>query len=266
MNGALQIPVLQLVAAYLFVLLLLAAVRLRGISREREILLAAVRMTLQLVAAGYVLLWLFDQASPAVTLAAILLMEAFAISTIVRRIRPRPGPALRRVIAGSMLLGTLGGIAFFLAVVLPAHPWFDPRYVIPLAGMLIGNSMTGISLGVTRLVHDIHQQRETVEAALMLGAPPRQACRHIVNDSFDAAILPTINSMIGIGIVFLPGMMTGQILSGSSPLVAIRYQIAVMLGILGCVTLCLILFTRYAYRTFFNDQQQLLATGPPENS
>jgi putative ABC transport system permease protein len=83
-----------------------------------------------------------------------------------------------------------------------------------------------------------------------------------VDGAFDSAILPTINSMVGMGIVFLPGMMTGQILSGTSPVTAIEYQIAIMLGILGSVALTVILFVQMGYKTFFNERDQLIVTSP----
>ena len=97
-----------------------------------------------------------------------------------------------------------------------------------------------------------------IEGTLMLGATPKQATKRLVNQAFDSAILPTINSMIGMGIVFLPGMMTGQILSGVDPLVSIEYQIAIMLGISGSVALTVLLFTTFGYRTFFNERNQLI--------
>lgn len=107
--------------------------------------------------------------------------------------------------------------------------------MIPIAGMIVGNSMTGIALGVNALIEGMHGQKDKLEAALMLVATPKVAARTIVNQSFDSAMLSTINSMVGMGIVLLPGMMTGQILSRTSPIVAVEYQIAIMLGIVGSV-------------------------------
>src|SRR6056297_2334437 len=97
-----------------------------------------------------------------------------------------------------------------------------------------------------------------VESSLMLGATPKMASKSIVDNAFDSAILPTVNSMVGMGIVFLPGMMTGQILSGTSPVTAIQYQIAIMMGILGSVSLTVILFVQLGYKTFFNEHDQLI--------
>jgi putative ABC transport system permease protein len=156
-----------------------------------------------------------------------------------------------------MGIGTLACLAYFLLVVVRISPWYEPRYFIPIAGMLVGNSMTGISLGVKSLLEGMTVQRALVEEALILGATPQDALKSIVNSTFDAAILPTVHSMVGMGIVFLPGMMTGQILSGTSPTTAIAYQIAIMLGILGAVALTVFIMLNWGCRTFFNREHQL---------
>ena len=258
MNGVIDLQIWQMAAAYVFVLILLAIVRAKGIKRENEIILSTLRMTLQLVLTGYILVYLFDNPSPVYTIAVIVAMEVFSIYNIIKRIKVKLSKGLKRIIAISMVLGTISSLLFFLLIVVNVKPWYDPRYFIPIAGMLIGNSMTGITLGVTRLVDGMVTQRSLVEGALMLGATPKMASKHIVDNAFDSAILPTINSMVGMGIVFLPGMMTGQILSGTSPVTAIEYQIAIMLGILGSVALTVIIFVQLGYKTFFNKEAQLV--------
>jgi putative ABC transport system permease protein len=258
MNGVITPQVWQIAVAYVFVVILLIIVRKRGISREKEILIGTVRMTLQLILAGYILMFLFDNLHPALTVGTVFLMETFAIYNTIKRIKTKLSASIKKIITVSMISGTLLSLVFFIVVVLGVAPWYNPRYFIPIAGMLIGNSMTGISLGVNRLVDGMHSQRHVIEAALMLGATPKTAAKKYVNAAFDAAILPTINSMIGMGIVFLPGMMTGQILSGTSPMTAIEYQIVIMLGILGSVTLTVIMFVQLASKSFFNAQQQLV--------
>ncbi len=259
MDGVIDLQLWQMVAAYIFVVVLLFIVRARGISREKEILISTVRMTLQLILTGYVLVYLFNNINPLYTIMIVIIMEIFAIYNIFKRTKTKLSQSLKKIIAISMIFGTLSSLVYFLLVVVNISPWYDPRYFIPIAGMLIGNSMTGISLGVTRLVDGMHNQRHLVESALMLGATPKMAAKEIVDNAFDSAILPTINSMVGMGIVFLPGMMTGQILSGTSPVTAIEYQIAIMLGILGSVALTVILFVQLGYKTFFNEQSQLLS-------
>lgn len=257
MNGVIDLQLWQMAAAYIFVIVLLFIVKARGISREKEILISTVRMTLQLILTGYILVYVFDNINPIYTIIIIIIMEIFAIYNIFKRTKTNLSNSLKKIIAISMVLGTLTSLIYFLLVVVRISPWYDPRYFIPIAGMIIGNSMTGISLGVNRLVDGMNNQSHLVESALMLGATPKMAAKEIVDNAFDSAILPTINSMVGMGIVFLPGMMTGQILSGTSPVTAIEYQIAIMLGILGSVALTVILFVQLGYRTFFNSQQQL---------
>lgn len=258
MDGVIEMQLWQMAAAYVFVIILLLIVRARGISREKEILISSVRMTLQLILVGYILVYLFEQVHPLSTLLVIVIMETFAIHTIQKRAKNKLSKDLKKIITLSMLLGTLTSLFYFLFVVIHISPWYDPRYFIPIAGMLIGNSMTGISLGVTRLVDGMQAERHLIESALMLGATPKMAAKQVVDNAFDSAILPTINSMVGMGIVFLPGMMTGQILSGTSPVTAIEYQIAIMLGILGSVSLTVILFVQLGYKTFFNKEKQLI--------
>lgn len=257
MREIIKLQMWQLAAAYLFVLILMGIVRSKGIPREKEIIIATVRMTLQLILTGYILVYLFENPHPLLTIAVIVVMLAFAVSNIMKRVKTDIPVKLRRIIALSMSAGTLSSLIFFVLVVIRLTPWFDPQYFIPIAGMIIGNSMTGISLGVTRLVEGMHAQKHFVESALMLGATPKKAAKPIIDTAFDSAIIPTINSMVGMGIVFLPGMMTGQILSGVSPVTAIEYQIAIMLGIVGSVALTVILFVELGYKTFFNEDQQL---------
>lgn len=258
MENIIDLQLWQMVAAYIFVAILLFIVRAKGIPREQEILISTLRMTIQLILTGYILVFLFQNKHPLYTIAAIIIMEVFAIYNIIKRVKIKLSPELKKVIGVSMSLGTLGSLFFFIIVVIGLAPWYDPQYFIPIAGMLIGNSMTGISLGVTRLLDGMDTQKHLVEGALMLGATPKAAAKQIVDNAFDSAVLPTINSMVGMGIVFLPGMMTGQILSGVSPVTAIEYQIAIMLGILGSVALTVILFVQWGYKTFFNEQQQLI--------
>jgi putative ABC transport system permease protein len=258
MNGAVNLNIWQLVAAYVFVIILILIVRMRGIAREKQILLSTVRMTVQLVLVGYLLVYLFDNINPFFTIGVVIIMEVFAVYNIFKRTKYRLSKRLKRAVAISMTIGTLSCLFYFLLVVLRVNPWYNPRYFIPIAGMIIGNSMTGVSVGVNQLVDGMQTKKHLVESALMLGASPKIAAKDIVNSAFDSAILPTINSMLGMGIVFLPGMMTGQILSGTSPLTAIEYQIAIMLSILGSVALTVVIFVQLGYKSFFNSEDQLI--------
>ncbi len=266
MSGVKNLAFWQVGLAFLFVCLVILLARWRGLRREWQIALASVRMTLQLVAAGYILTWMFQYPSPWLTLLAVLLMESFAVFTAFRKFKGRLSRALKRAIALSLSSGTLLCLFYFLFAVVGVAPWYDPQYFIPLAGMLIGNSMTGVSLGVNALLEGMTTRRALVEEALILGASPKKAAAGVVNFAFDSAILPSINSMVGMGIVFLPGMMTGQILSGTPPLTAISYQICIMLGIFGSVGLSVILCLQLGYRSFFTPQAQLRETSLDETA
>lgn len=261
MNHVIDLQLWQMVAAYIFVLIVMLIVKTKGIPREKEILISSIRMTIQLILTGYILVYLFEASSPLYTILVLITMEIFSVFNIIKRTKSKLSLRLKQIIALSMFAGTVSCLLYFLLVVVRISPWYDPRYFIPIAGMLIGNSMTGISLGVSRLIDGMQTQRHLVEGALMLGATPQVASKQIVDTAFDSAILPTINSMVCMGIVFLPGMMTGQILSGTSPLTAIEYQIAIMLGILGSVSLTVLLFLQLGYKTFFNAQNQLIIDG-----
>lgn len=258
MDDVMDLSFLQLAAAYIFILILIVIVRVRRIPREKEILLATVRMSLQLVLVGYLLVYLFDNPNPFYTLVIIAIMQVFAIYNVYKRTKYPLGGAMKKHIAFAMAIGILTSLFFFILVVLDVTPWYEPRYFIPIAGMIIGNSMTGVSLGVNNLISGFEANKSQIEGALMLGATPKHAARKVVNQAFDSAMLPTINSMVGMGIIFLPGMMTGQILSGTSPIVAVEYQIAIMLGIVGSVSLTVILYLQLAYKSFFNERLQLV--------
>lgn len=248
----------RLIAAYIFVVLLIVILKWRGIKREKDVIIATVRMSVQLIIAGFILEFVFKHEHPLFTIGLLLLMTGFAIYTAIKRIKHKVHKQMKQLISISLIIGVTISMAYFIFVVIGLSPWYKPTYVIPIAGMIVGNAMTGITLGVNTYMNEMVSQKDRVEGALMLGATPKEATRSIANRAFDAAMTPIINNMIGMGIVFLPGMMTGQILGGASPLVSINYQIAIMLGILGAVALSVISFVLRGYKTFFNKKDQLI--------
>lgn len=256
-NGVIEIELWRLAAAYLFVFFLIAVVKWKGIKREKLIILATIRMTIQLSLVGYVLSYIFERPNPFITLTVILCMIVFAVYTIYQQVEGI-NRKLKWIIVISMFTGPLAALFYFQLVVIHLQPWYDPRYFITIGGMIIGGAMTGMTLAIKRLVEGMKTERRYVEAALMLGATPEKSMKPIVNSAFDSAILPTVNSMLGMGIIFLPGMMTGQILSGTSPLLSIQYQIVILLGILGGVSISTFLFLQLAKKAFFNENKQLM--------
>jgi len=256
-NTVMNLSILQLSIAYIFVLIMLVIFKSRGIKREKQILIASTRMTVQLTIMGYVLMFVFNNPSWWLTSLMIIIMISFAIYNSIKRVKVTMSKELQSIIAFSMVCGALLTATFFIIVVLNVRPWFNPQYFIPISGMIVGNSMTGIALGANKLCSDIEDKHVEIENSLMLGASPTSATKEIVNNAFDSAILPTMNNMLTMGIVSLPGMMTGQILSGTFPITAIKYQIGIMLAILGSTSIATVLFVTLGYRTFFTKDNRL---------
>ncbi|WP_406904210.1 ABC transporter permease [Bacillus cereus] len=257
MKGVIELQIWQLAAAYIFILILIGLVKLKGIPREKQIALATFRMTIQLVLVAYVLTYVFENSNPFYTIALITSITTFAIFNIYKRVNIPMSKELKRVAALSMVAGSIGPLLLFIFVIIGHDPWYAPQYIVPITGMLVGNAMTGVSLGANTFFNNMKSQRGQIEGALMLGATPKEAAAPLIRDAFDSAILPTINSMVGMGIISLPGMMTGQILSGVSPFTAIQYQIAIILGISGSTAFAVIIFLQLGYKTFFNKRCQL---------
>ena len=247
----------QLALAAIFVVVTLLIVRFRGISREREIIINSIRMTVQLTIAGYILGYVFSNQNPVYTIIIILLMTVFSIYNTFSRVKKPLSKELKGITALALSIAPVTVLCVFLFLIIRIRPWYNPQYFIPLAGMVFGNSMNGISLGLTRLIDGFMMSREKIEYAIFLGATPKKAAHSVVDNAFDAAIMPTINSMAGMGIISLPGMMTGQILAGNSPVDATKYQIAIMLAIMCSVALTVIILVEFGYRTFFNERGSL---------
>jgi len=201
----------------------------------RRLLVAALRMTVQLALIGLVLTTLFSHASPLWTGLAALAMIGFGGAEIASRIdRPLAGGWSFGLGASCIASSALVAAVFALGARLYPGAWYDPRYAIPLLGMVLGNSMTGVALGLNTLTQAVTAQKAGIEARLALGDDRRRALLGPVRQAARNALLPTINAMAATGLVFLPGMMTGQILAGAEPGAAVKYQLMVMFLIAGC--------------------------------
>ena len=216
------------VSSSLFVLDGVLSVAL-GLGLHRQLVIAAVRMVVQLLVIGLVLRAAFAIASPALTLGLVLVMVAIA----AREVAVRPEQRLIRMgnyaIAGvSVALATAITAILALTTAIRPHPWYDPHYAIPLAGIITGNVLNAASLALDSLLGGVVRERPAIEAQLALGATVRQAMARLIRQSIRRALLPMINTMSAAGIVTLPGIMTGQILAGLDPVQAVKYQILLM--------------------------------------
>ena len=201
---------------------------------HRSLLIAAVRMVVQLALVGMVLTTLFAFVSPLWTGLAALGMVLFAGREIAQR-QERPFSGLWSFGIGTLCMMIASGLvtSFALLTAVRPDPWYDPRYAIPLLGMILGNCMTGIALGLDTLTSGATAKRTAVEAKLMLGGTRFEAMQPVMREALRRALLPIINSMSATGVVSLPGMMTGQILGGVAPAEAVKYQILIMFLIVG---------------------------------
>lgn len=256
-NSVLDLSIQNLMLAYIFILFLILIFQWRGIKRQKQIVIASLRMTLQLAVMGYILMYVFDHPSWWLRILVVACMMAVAVFNAIKRVKGIISKELKGILCISMVAGFALTALIFVGAVLCTDPWFDPQYFIPISSMFIGNCMTGMALAANSMISSFRDKRGLIENALMLGASCRRAAHEIVNDAFDSAILPTMNSMMTMGLVTLPGMMTGQLMSGVFPLTAIKYQIAIILGILGCTSFSVVLFVLLGYRTFFTETEAL---------
>ncbi len=225
---------------------------------ERRLFVAAVRMTVQLGLVGLVLKALFALSSPWLTGLVMLIMICFAgYEAHARQERRFSG-------FWSWGLGTIS-IAFAAMIVtgvalgtaIQPDPWYSPQYAIPLLGMILGNALTGVALGLERLLSGVVSERAAIEARLLLGATSREALHGCIRQAARAGLIPIINAMSAAGLVSLPGMMTGQIIAGVEPIEAVKYQLLIMFLIAGGTAFGLFVALIGAAKLLSDDRHRL---------
>lgn len=196
----------------------------------KQVLWAALRMTVQLSLIGFILTWIFAQQSLVSILLLMGVMTVLAGQTSVSRVKRHYKGIYTDAII-SIFLSAWLTTSYFIAVVNRPEPWYHPQYLIPLLGLVLGNGISGVALGLKHFLENVEAQQAHIEMSLSLGASRWEACRHVVQEAIRTGLIPILNAMLASGLVSLPGMMTGQILGGVPPEQAVRYQIVVMLMI-----------------------------------
>lgn len=219
---------------------------------EKDLAIGAVRAFVQLTAVGYVLKFIFDLAGWQYMIPMIVVMVLVAGKNAARRGEGLPGAFI--LVTLSIALAEL--VTMTMLVNLKIIP-FTPRYVIPLSSMIIGNAMVASGLALNRLRGEIAARRAEILAALALGATSRQAVEPALKASVKAGMIPTVDAMKTVGLVQLPGMMTGQIIAGASPIEAVKYQILVQFMLSASVGLTSMLVCLLSYRKLFTPAYQL---------
>ena len=218
----------------------------------KELTIATVRSFIQLIAIGYALELIFELDTIGWTLALIGVMLAVAAYTSAGRGKGIPDAKLIATTSiGSATILTIGLLVVFRVFT------FEAQSIIPIAGMVIGNTMTTCSLVMGRLRDDVNSQRDTIETALALGATSRQAVQPIVRRSIRSAMTPLIDTTQTVGLIKLPGAMTGMILAGASPIEAVQLQIVVMYMLLGATAITALVAAYLTARVFFSKYHQL---------
>lgn len=224
----------------------------------RSLLIAAIRTVIQLALIGLVLEALFaSSAFYWIALLAVLMLLIAGREVVARQGRRLQGWWAFGIGTGAMFVSSFTVTVLALTVVIGPEPWYAPQYAIPLLGMMLGNTMTGVSLALDRLNESVWRQRTVIENRLMLGQTWRQALEDIRKDAMRSGMMPSINAMAAAGIVSLPGMMTGQILAGSPPAVAVKYQILVMLIITVGTGFGAVMAVSWGGRRLFDDRERL---------
>lgn len=259
-GGVVAIGIPQLLLSTGFVIVVgIISVRL-ALGLERDLAIATVRTYLQLIALGLVLRWVFGIDSWPVVIGILLFMMAAAAQSIIKRAPDAP-PG---ILGSSMVTMLLTGFTVTFAVtglVVQVEPWYEARYVIPIAGMVLGNSMNGIALSLERTFADLDSRADEILALVALGATPWEAAGPSVRVAIRAGLIPTINSMAAAGIVFIPGMMTGQVLAGADPVAASFYQIVIMLMVSAATAIGAVLAVVLSYKRRFSEDGVYLEKG-----
>ncbi|AAM72324.1 MAG TPA: iron export ABC transporter permease subunit FetB [Chlorobaculum sp.] len=259
MNPIIEISIPQLLLALLFIVVAQATSFVQKLGLNRDISIGTVRTVSQLFLMGYALTFIFRAENLWLTLGIYVVMVFSAVFIVRGRVKEKQ--IAYEVPTFLTMLSSYFLTALFVSwLVIGVHPWWDPRYFIPTAGMVIGNSMSALAISIERLFSQMRQQRELVEMKLCLGANYKEASLDIFRGAVKAGMIPSINAMMGVGLVFIPGMMSGQILAGADPLIAIRYQIVVMFMLVGSTAMSTIIVTLIIRRRCFGKSEELVVT------
>ncbi|WP_414571538.1 ABC transporter permease [Nostoc sp. CCY 9925] len=251
-----QISYGQLALATLFIVINVGLSFGLRLGLEQSLGIASLRMVVQLFMVGYILQWVFTLSNPLLIILLALGMTVVAGISSVNRTRRRFTSIYWNNFI-SLLSGSFLVTGIVVSGILRVKPWYEPQYLIPFLGMVLGNALTGTSLSLDRFMEDLTNRRGEIEALLSLGATRWEAAHQTIKEASRTGMIPTINSMMVMGLVSLPGMMTGQILAGANPTDAIRYQIVIIFAQASGTAIAIIGVIILAFFALFNRNHQL---------
>jgi putative ABC transport system permease protein len=252
MTSSIDISLGEVAATLALVAVAVAVSFWRRADLEADIGIAVVRSAIQLIAIGYVIQFIFDQDSLWFVIALIAVMVVFGAFTARQRAKHVPDAFWPLLIALGVAGTTTLGLVVALGVFEP-----EPRFLVPVGGMVVGNAMTAAAVTLNRLGDDMHDHAREVEATLALGATSTQAAAPLVRRSLRSGMITLIDSTKTTGLIFFPGTMVGMLLAGASPTDAVRLQLILLWTLLGSVSLAGLIAVTLAYRNFFTPAHQL---------
>ncbi|MFP4692661.1 MAG: ABC transporter permease [Halothece sp.] len=251
-----ELEAIDLALTVILMVIAISLSRWQKLGLEGSLFISAGRSILQLAVVGYLLELVFTLETVWGVLGVILVMLVMATFVTRNRVSQKLS-RLFWIASGSLLLTTGLTLSYVILLIIQPPTWYDPQYVIPLAGIILGNAVNGATIAGERLVSSLENNRGEIETHLSLGATPEGAIALYRRQAIRAGILPNVNQMALVGIVTLPGILTGQLLGGVNPLNAVSYQILILFTLALANLLATSLMTAGIYRQFFTPQAQL---------
>lgn len=223
----------------------------------KTLMVAAVRCAVQLFLVGIILQWIFIQKQLSIILIMSVIMTTIAGLTAYGRTQKHfPGMLLNSLVA--IFTSSWLTLLFNIFLVIRPDPWYHPQYFIPFLGMILGNSLTGVSLGLDRFNYEMSTKRHQIELTLALGGKKLEAALPCIQEALRMGLIPITNTLMVVGLVSLPGMMTGQMIVGANPIQAVKYQIVIMFMVTGSTGLGIFIVTYLGFKRLFNSKHQFL--------
>jgi putative ABC transport system permease protein len=244
-------------AAILLILAALVSIALR-LGLERTLAISALRMCLQLAAVGYVLKLVFESGSPLMTaLFGLMMLIATSYEANARQERRFSGWTSYLLGGAAPFLAGLIASIFATTAIIGSDPWYEPRFLLPILGMMIGNALAGVTLVLDTVTAAASREKPAIEARLALGQTRFEAMQGALHTALRVGMTPILSAMAVTGVVSLPGMMTGQILAGADPIEATKYQVMIMFLIAGTTALAVLLAGYAAVMRLTDDRHRL---------
>ena len=238
--------------SFIFVIVALFLSNAFKLGLGKDLMIASIRATIQLLIVGYILKIVFGFDNPIAVILMLLVMIFVAAKNAAKRGKGLPHIFVKIFITITIVEVITQGFLLSLNII----PW-EPSYIIPISGMIIGNSMIIANLFLNRLKGEVEMRKEEIKLVLSLGGTVKQSIHPILKQSIKSSLIPTIEGQKTIGLVQLPGMMSGQIIAGADPIQAVRFQLLIVFLIMSAASITAIVLGLLIYPSLFNKDQQL---------